>query len=161
MRRTHWRDACSRSIHVAPKRDVDPELIAMNYAQPSVQEPPESAEYEFGDDDNQTFRDLASALKFVGITSIAFGLLASIVLLREDLLHILMAGIQATLSVVVGGWLYSASTSVERIVATQGSDITNLMAAMRELKKVYSLQRVLYAIAIVLFAIALAVALVS
>jgi hypothetical protein len=62
--------------------------------------------------------------------------------------------VQGLLGVIVGIWLRGASKSIKAIATTEGSDISNLMTAMAELKKVYSLQRVLILVALGILAIA-------
>ncbi|MDJ1168164.1 hypothetical protein PMG71_01830 [Roseofilum sp. BLCC_M154] len=41
---------------------------------------------------------------------------------------------------LIGIWTYQASTAFKRIVDTQGQDIENLMGALGELRKLYTLQ---------------------
>ncbi len=132
---------------------------------PQEQYPQDSAnsgngEFEFSDSDNTTFASLSSAMKFVGIVTIVFGVLQLVGGLAAGInLRGLLTMGQGAMMIFVGAWLSSAATSLAEISKTQGSDVMNLMYAMRKLKSVYTLQAWLMGVACVLLLLALAVAL--
>jgi hypothetical protein len=111
-------------------------------------------EYEFTSEQDSLFSGLASAMSFVGTASVVLGLFTFLGVLNGEPLKIIGAIVQGVLSVIVGIWLRGASKSIKAIATTEGSDISNLMTAMAELKKVYSLQRVLILVALGILAIA-------
>jgi hypothetical protein len=65
--------------------------------------------------------------------------------------------IQAPFFVIIGIWTKRAAVSFQRVVTTEGSDVTNLMAALGELKKLYTLQYWLILLVIALIALAVVV----
>ncbi len=120
---------------------------------------PGSGEFEFADSDNETFRGLSSAMRFVGVMSIVFGVL--------EVLGGLVAGInlrgmltlgQGALLIVIGAWLCAAAGSLRDVATTEGNDVMNLMYALRKLKSVFTLQAWLMGLACALLITALAVA---
>jgi hypothetical protein len=124
------------------------------------QSDPGNGEFEFADNDNDTFRGLASAMRFVGVVSIIFGVLDVIggLLAGINLRGLLTIG-QGVLLVLIGSWLATAATSLADISKTQGNDVMNLMYAMRKLKSVFTLQAWLMGIACVLLIASLVLAL--
>ncbi len=105
-------------------------------------------EYEFGEAENKVFAALAGAMRFVGT---AQGIMGA-ALFFIAVAHVYMGGAPALVSSlpmaltgamfsVTGVWLRRASEPVARIVATKGSDIRNLMAAMAGLAQMFTLQR--------------------
>ena len=119
----------------------------------------QATEYEFNSDENSIFSTLASAMRFVGTTSIVLAALIFLGVLNADVFTIISAVVQGTLTLVVGIWLRRAAGSIDQIVTTEGGDIANLMSAMTELRKVYRLQRVLIIVAVGLIALAFLLAL--
>lgn len=116
-------------------------------------------EYEFNDGENSIISRLASAMKFVGICTIVMGVLSGLggVLqlgARNGGPQALGSFIQAVLFVVIGGMTTGASSYFSQIVNTQGNDMSNLMLALDKLRGIYSLQRVLFIIVIVLIGLA-------
>jgi len=47
--------------------------------------------------------------------------------------------IQGIVQIIIGFWTNKAASAFKQIVATQGNDIENLMGALRELRKLYTL----------------------
>ncbi|MDJ1178365.1 hypothetical protein PJF56_05775 [Roseofilum sp. BLCC_M91] len=99
----------------------------------------QSSNYEFDGSQNVLIGQLASRMKFVsifliiaGVLTVVFGLLGS-----GDGIGSMISGIADFL---IGIWTYQASTAFKRIVDTQGQDIENLMGALGELRKLYTLQ---------------------
>jgi hypothetical protein len=118
-----------------------------------------TGEYEFDSDEDSVFSGLASAMRFVGTASVVMGIVLFLGVLGGDPLKIIGSIVQGVLSLVVGIWLRGASKSIHAITTTEGADISNLMTAMAELRKVYSLQRVLILVALGILAVALVVGL--
>ncbi len=121
---------------------------------PRTQQSPGPTDYEFDSNQNSIFSGLASAMRFVGTTSIVLGLVFFLGVLGGDVFKIISALVQGALSLVVGLWLRKAASSIDHIVTTEGNDVSNLMAAMVELRKVYRLQRVLIIVALAIMAVA-------
>jgi len=61
----------------------------------------------------------------------------------------------AAIYIIIGIRTIGASNSFKKIVETEASDISHLMNALNELKKLYTLQYVLVIIAIVFMGIAI------
>jgi len=119
----------------------------------------EARHYEFDGDQNALIGLLAKRMTWVGRFMIIFSIVAvigGIAKIREDGLG---AIIQAGFVLVLAVWTLRAAASFNGIVTTAGSDISNLMAALGELKKLYTLQYWVVVVAIVLVGIALIVAL--
>ncbi len=117
--------------------------------------------YEFSESQNGLIKDLSQKMRFVGYFSIGVGVLS----ILGGLLSLATGGpsgiISGILAIVVGLWTLSAGNAFQRIVATQGSDIENLMGALGELRKLYTLQFWALILALVFTAIGLIVAIVS
>lgn len=98
-----------------------------------------SSNYEFDNSQNVLIGQLANRMKFVSIFLIIAGVLTVIIGLLGSLEGIgeMISGVADFL---VGIWTYQASTAFKRIVDTQGQDIENLMGALGELRKLYTLQ---------------------
>ncbi|MFB2937687.1 DUF5362 family protein [Aerosakkonemataceae cyanobacterium BLCC-F154] len=114
----------------------------------------ESREYEFSGSQNELIKNLADKMRFVAYFLIAAGVLSvigGIFNLRTGLGAI----INGVVYILIGVWTNSASSAFRRIVETSGSDIENLMGALGELRKLYTLQYWLLIIALVFTAIAL------
>jgi hypothetical protein len=124
-----------------------------------------AAEYEFTAVENETIGDLASKMRFVGL----MGAILGVLLLLAGIAGIVFGGraggssagtvVQGFLSLLVGIWTRSAAAGFQRIVDTQGHDIANLMSALGELRRIYTLQRVLYVVVIILFVLTVQLAL--
>lgn len=118
-------------------------------------------EYEFNSSQNELLRDLAQKMRFVSYFLIGVGVLAAIggifTLTRGGLGSI----IQATISIVTGVWTIKAASSFQKIVDTQGNDIENLLGALGELRKLYSLQYWLLIIASIFIALSVTIGIIS
>lgn len=114
----------------------------------------EEKTYEFTTDQNQLIGTLAGRMKFVAIFFIVLGCimgLAGLFNLPAGIVYLVMAAIY----IIIGIWTIGASNSFKKIVETEASDISHLMNALNELKKLYTLQYVLVIIAIVFMGIAI------
>ena len=106
-------------------------------------------QYEFSPVQNALLKDLSSAMKLVSGFSIAAGLLSlgqTIVDLLERLsggmgLNRLSLNLSPVLYIFMGIWIWGAATSFARIPLSRGHDITNLMDALAELHRAFSLLR--------------------
>src|SRR5262245_45702231 len=113
-----------------------------------------TSEYEFTASENAVIEDLASKMRFVGMVGMLLGVLlggagiAGVVFNRMTAAANAGNIIQGVLMLFVGVWTRSAASGFRRIVDTQGHDIANLMAALGELRRIYTLQRVLFIAAV-------------
>ncbi|GET42527.1 hypothetical protein [Microseira wollei] len=117
----------------------------------------ESGHYEFSSSQNGLIKDLADKMRFVSFFLIGLGVLATIegvAALTKDGFGNIVYG---TIQIIIGLWTQKAAFSFQRIVDTQGNDIENLMGALGEMRKLYTLQYWLYIIALFFVAIALVV----
>jgi len=125
----------------------------------------ESSEYEFNHKQNELLRDLAKKMNFVAILAIAggiLGIIAGVIVLfaastnaTGDLSLDFSNLIQGIFLLLIGIWTRNAAIAFKRVVTTTGHDVENLMAALRELRKLYTLQYWLAIVILVLLAIAL------
>ncbi|MFB2894139.1 DUF5362 family protein [Aerosakkonemataceae cyanobacterium BLCC-F50] len=114
----------------------------------------ESREYEFSSSQNELIKNLADKMRFVAYFLIAAGVLGvigGIFNLRVGLGSI----INGVVYILIGVWTNNASSAFRRIVETTGNDIENLMGALGELRKLYTLQYWLLIIALIFIAILL------
>ena len=127
----------------APVPDAEPTAPSVRRGGP---------EYEFSDKQNELVGALAAKMAFVGTTMIVFGILLDLgALVSIVALHLAPTSGAALTNVIagaalfcVGFWTRGASVHFQRIVDTEGSDVSNLMTALEELFRIYSLQRVLF-----------------
>lgn len=120
----------------------------------------ESRVYEFDQSQNSLIRDLAQKMRFVGYFLIALGvllLIGGIISVRSGEIGGIINGV---IQILIGFWTHKAASSFQRIVDTQGSDITNLMGALGELRNLYNFQFWLILIGIIFIAVALVIALI-
>ena len=116
----------------------------------------EAKTYEFTGAQNQLIGTLAKRMKFVAIFFIVLGAIVAagglFSLSRgiEGIITIFMAA----LYIIIGIWTIKAADSFKKIVDTAESDVSYLMNALNELKKLYTLQYVLMIIAIIFVGIA-------
>jgi hypothetical protein len=120
--------------------------------------------YEFDEGQNETIRTLSKSLQFVGLAGLAFSLMFAI-----DLLHAVMGsdwsdavsqGVILVFMLAMGSLMLKAGREFQAIVDTEGKDISHLMIALDNLRKMYSVLSVIILISIVLTLVALALALV-
>lgn len=116
-------------------------------------------QYEFSEAQNQTIGSLASALSFVGIVSIVFGVCSLFLLVDRSLFpRNITQAVYGVLGIAVGVWMLSAADSFRKIVTTRGSDIDHLMMALDKLALLYQLMRVLIIVAIAIVVLTVLVA---
>jgi len=129
--------------------DGDPDPIDSRHAE---------AEYEFSEKHNRSFSVLARRMLTVGGAQIIVGVVyVAIGLLGLATGEASRAATGATIGVVlllIGVWTMQASRHVDEIVSTTGSDITHLMRAVGELTRLYSFQRIVFLLAIVVGGVA-------
>lgn len=131
----------------------------------------ESKEYEFNSRENELIRGLASKMNFVAILMIAggiLGILAGVIILVGRVSNStqgpsldLSSLVQGIFLLVTGIWTRTAAIAFKQVVQTTGRDIENLMAALKELRKLYTLQYWLAIVLLVLLAIALFITVVA
>lgn len=117
-----------------------------------VRSVPPPIEYEFGQKQNELVGALAGRMSFVGTMMIVFGVLLDVLgLISIFVLHIQETGAGALWNIIagasllaVGFWTRGAAERFQRIVDTEGKDVSNLMIALEELFRIYSLQRILF-----------------
>jgi hypothetical protein len=113
-------------------------------------------QYEFNETQNRTMAALASAMTFVGTVTIILGGVMLLGVLTGDLIRPLLGAVQ----IIIGVWTLASAAHFRQIVDTRGSDIDHLMAALDRLRSLYSLQRVLIIVSVVLTLLALVIALI-
>lgn len=109
--------------------------------------------YEFNNTQNKLIRELSEKMRFVGYFLIGLGILVAIgglVLIARGGIGNLIQGI---VQIVIGFWTNKAASAFKQIVDTQGNDIENLMGALGELRKLYTLQYWLYIVALIFVAL--------
>jgi hypothetical protein len=98
---------------------------------------PSASAYEFSERENVLLAALASRMHFVGLLAFATGVLVVLLgTLRVAPWWIIFGAFSA----LVGIWTHRASVSFRDIVQTEGHDITHLMHALEDLRKLYTLQ---------------------
>jgi hypothetical protein len=86
------------------------------------------------------------------IASGVLGALAGIITIMQGGFSALVQGV---VLLVTGIWTINASKAFKLIVETQGNDIENLMGALGQLRKLYTLQFWLFMISLIFVAIGL------
>ena len=118
-------------------------------------------QYEFSSSQNELITQLAEKMRFVAYFTIGLGVLVAIpglfTLLRGGISNIITGVVQ----IIIGLWTNKAACSFKLIVNTQGNDIENLMGALGELRKLYTLQYWLLILSLIFAALGLVLALVS
>ncbi|HEY1813859.1 MAG TPA: hypothetical protein VGG74_16015 [Kofleriaceae bacterium] len=105
-------------------------------------------EYEFDILENEVIAGLARPMRFVGIISIVFGVLTLIpTFLALGSFAGMLELFEAIALMAIGGWLTGAASSFRDIVNTDGTDISNLMIALRKLRSAFTVQAWIMAIA--------------
>ncbi len=121
----------------------------------------EFQQYEFSSSQNELITQLAEKMRFVAYFTIGLGVLVAIAglftLLRGGISNIITGVVQ----IIIGVWTNKAASSFKLIVNTQGNDIENLMGALGELRKLYTLQYWLLILSLIFAALGLVLALVS
>lgn len=101
-------------------------------------------EYEFQQHEEEIIRDLAGAMRFVGIFFIVIAVLLGVfgaLKIPSDANEGGANLVQALLSFLLGTWTYRAAQSFKLVVETEGNDIANLMNALFQLKRIYVFQK--------------------
>jgi hypothetical protein len=113
-----------------------------------------AGQYEFTPTENEVVRDLAGTMTVTGLVLIALAIVAILYAgvfiagSRQDPTPLVVTAFCAPM-VIAGFGLRSAAEMLQKIVATEGSDMTHLMSALREFRRVFSLQRTGFALALV------------
>jgi len=119
--------------------------------------------YEFDAQQDQIISMLASRMKALGIVTIAMGALVGVctlfVLINAFLPGLFIGG-ETAVVLLIGIWTYQASKSFRMIVDTKGQDMMHLMSALESLRKLYNLQFWLLIAGIIIFVIAIILAVV-
>ncbi len=120
---------------------------------------PPTKNYEFDANQNSTISALAAAMKFVAIVEILLGVLYGVLtvfaLMQGALGTALGYGVTSVITLVLASMTSVVAGHFRSVVATEGADIIHLMGALDELRKYFSLKRVLYIIAMVLIGVAI------
>ena len=123
-----------------------------------------TTEFEFDDSQNEVLGDLSGKMSFVGTLLMILGVLmlavgaATLIAVGLEGIGSLGAGIVYFL---IGFWTRNASASFKEIVNTEGQDITNLMNAMGQLRRLYTLQYWICLIAVILIVLGIVAGIVS
>lgn len=122
----------------------------------------EVRQYEFSSSQNQVIKQLADKMRFVSYFLIGVGVLNALIgiigLFSTTLRGSFGEIITGILLTLLGFWTYKASISFKRIVRTQGNDVENLMGALGELRKLYTLQYWLLIITLIFIVIGIVLA---
>jgi hypothetical protein len=123
------------------------------------------SEYEFSNDENRVVGTLATVSRISGWLNLVLAAGMIVVCIKIVSAASLVSGGGALTAVIVmfsaallalfGVWLIRAASLLGNIVTTQGSDITHLMAAFRELAKIYRTQFWMWMVGIVLIGVAI------
>lgn len=120
-----------------------------------------SSSYEFNTSQNDIFQDLAKKMNFFGLLLLISGVISLLIgiLVTFNLFSIqiedifLSSGINGILEgvflLLIGIWTRKAAVGFSRIFKTTNNDIENLMNAMSELRKLYTLKYFLAIITVV------------
>jgi hypothetical protein len=103
---------------------------------PSETSPP-ATEAEFSPEENAVFSALGMRMHFVGIFTLGLGLVAVVMGLSRRDAGPLLAGV---LYAIIGHWTSRAGKQFRIIARTRGHDHSHLMAALVDLRKLYTLQ---------------------
>lgn len=130
--------------------------------------PSKGPQYEFDASENEVFAHLASAMRFVGTASVALAAVMFLSSLAGGALNGLRSlpfglaqAVGAAVMAVTGVWLRGASRAVEQIVKTEGNDVAHLMGAMRDLTRMFALQRTIFIASFAVGALALVASVVT
>ncbi len=117
---------------------------------------------EFDADQNAVFRTLGRKMRFVGMFAIVLGVLAllggvfGMMQLRDSRdFSLACFGI---MQLLIGAWTRAAGAEFQRVAETHGADISHLMNALVDLRKLYTFQYWLAILMIVLVVITVVLA---
>jgi hypothetical protein len=125
---------------------------------------PTGAPYEFNTEQNRLMGTLGNCMAWMGIFLIVVGALGALIGIWQ-LIHGRASApivlIQATLQLMMGFWTRAAAVQFTQVAATTGADIQHLMGALGELRRIYSLQKIVIIMALALMAGAVVIALLA
>jgi hypothetical protein len=102
--------------------------------------------FEFTPEQNALFATLGTKMQFVGIFALGLGLVAVLLGLSHRDSGPILAGV---LYGIIGLWTAHAGSQFRFVSWTNSHDISHLMAALRDLRKMYTLQYWICLIALV------------
>jgi disulfide bond formation protein DsbB len=111
--------------------------------------------YEFDARQNELVGTLATRMRWVAYFLLVAGALVGVAGMGSLAEGGILGIIQAGFMIIIGVWTKRAAAAFDGIVQTEGSDIPNLMAALGELKKLYTMQFWVVALAIGLLVVVL------
>jgi hypothetical protein len=122
------------------------------------------AQYEFTDQQNRVIDQLARNMRVVAVFLTVIGVLY-IVAFAAAVIHAFAApvaigqaalfGIATLLYLAIGKWTNAAALAFDGVVRTTGSDISHLMAALDNLRKLYVLMGTIIKVYVALIVIGL------
>lgn len=111
------------------------------------------SQYEFTADQNVVIGGLAGKMKLVAIFLVTIGILSAMVnWVQGSIITGLILGLVYAL---IGVWTFDAARSFRKIVDTQGSDISHLIDALKDMRRIYTLQFWVILVASILILIAI------
>lgn len=120
-----------------------------------------SYSYEFSASQDELIRDLAKKMQFVAYITLAIAVLVFV----AGVIALTQGGfggiIQGVIAFLIGWWTLNASKAFQRIADTSGNDMENLMGALGELRKLYTLQFWLLIIGLIFIVIGLIFAVIT
>ena len=117
-------------------------------------------EYEFTDAQNQIISQLASKMGWVAMFGLVVGVMIAVLgifSLGSDGQGLVFL-VQSVFVIMIALWTRRAALGFRQVVETTGSDITNVMSALGELKKLYTLHYWLIIVGILVMGAALSAA---
>jgi len=125
-------------------------------------QPVTASSYEFTTTQERLIADLAGKMRFVSYFLIVVGVLQIILgLSRLVIAEGFGLVISGVVQLLIGMWTNRAASSFLQVAQTRGNDIDNLMEALKQLRRLYSLQYWLLIVALVIFAIVAAIGLIG
>ncbi|MGL6139860.1 MAG: hypothetical protein ACRC2M_21380, partial [Planktothrix sp.] len=118
----------------------------------------DNGSYEFNESQNQLILDLSKKMRFVSyflIVSGALGVISGFITISRGIEGGFSGIVQGFILLVTGIWTINSAKAFQLIVDTQGNDIENLMGALGQLRKLYTLQYWLFLIAVIFMVIGL------
>ena len=113
--------------------------------------------FEFNDSHNMVFDGLAKAATIVAIVELVLALGSAVpgamALFVLNTPIVAKALIQVLVFGAMGLWTLKAAKHVKLIVATEGDDIEHLMTAIRELRKLFLMQVVVFLVMLITVAL--------
>ncbi len=125
-------------------------------------QPVTASSYEFTTTQERLIADLAGKMRFVSYFLIVVGVLQII----PGLSRLVIAEgfglvISGVVQLLIGIWTNRAASSFLQVAQTRGNDIDNLMEALKQLRRLYSLQYWLLIVALVIFGIVAVIGLIG